>query len=113
METIGRGLSGKFLKKMLDRKSMTNNPSTEKKIKAKISSHKSALSREKKIYGSINDIELGAPPSVWKEFERNGIFSISEIRKSKGAIVNSFNSLVCRVAELGYRNNRYNLLFRG
>lgn len=34
---------------------MTNNPSTEKKIKAKISSHKSALSREKKIYGSIND----------------------------------------------------------
>ena len=34
---------------------MTNNPSTEKKIKAKISSYKSGMSRDKKIYGSIND----------------------------------------------------------
>jgi hypothetical protein len=57
--------------------------------------------------------ELFALPSVWKEYERKGKFSISEIRKSKGVLVNSFQSLVCGVAELGYRNHRYNLLFRG
>jgi len=34
---------------------MTNNPNAEKKIKTKISSYKSGMSREKKIYGSIND----------------------------------------------------------
>lgn len=34
---------------------MTNNLNTEKKIKTKISSHKSSLNREKKTYGSIND----------------------------------------------------------
>lgn len=57
--------------------------------------------------------EFGAPPSVLKEFEKKGLFSISEIRKSKGALVNSFNSLVFRIAELGYNNHRHNLLFRG
>jgi len=34
---------------------MTNNPNEEKKLKTKISSYKSALTREKKTYGSIND----------------------------------------------------------
>ncbi len=34
---------------------MTNNSSTEKRIRTKISSYKSGMSRDKKIYGSIND----------------------------------------------------------
>ncbi len=34
---------------------MTNNPNAEKKIKTRISSYKSGMSREKKIYGSISD----------------------------------------------------------
>ena len=34
---------------------MINFPDTEKKLKSRISSYKSALNKEKKIYGSIND----------------------------------------------------------
>jgi hypothetical protein len=56
---------------------------------------------------------FGKPQSQWKEFERKGFFSISEIRKSKGTKVNSFASLACLIAEIGYHNHRYNLLFRG
>lgn len=57
--------------------------------------------------------EFGTLPNELKEFERKGLFSISEIRKSKGVLVNSFNALVYRIAELGYKNHHYNLLFRG
>ena len=56
---------------------------------------------------------FGKPKRHWKEFERKGPFSISEIRKSKGTKVNSFASLAGMIAEIGYHNHRYNLLFRG
>ena len=42
-----------------------------------------------------------------------GFFSISEIRKSMGFKVTSFSELATLVAELGYKNHHYNLLFRG
>lgn len=48
-----------------------------------------------------------------KEWERAGFFSVAEIRKSKGSIVTSYSDLANRVAMLGYRNHKYNLLFRG
>ena len=39
--------------------------------------------------------------------------SIAEVRRSNGYPVKSFNDLVRLVAELGYRNKSFNLLFRG
>jgi len=56
---------------------------------------------------------FGKPISHMKEFERKGLFSISEIRKSKGRKVLCFADLASLIAELGYQNHQYNLLFRG
>jgi hypothetical protein len=58
-------------------------------------------------------LKFGQPKSHWREFERKGLFSISEIRKSKGVKVNSFASLAGMIAEIGYHNHQFNLLFRG
>lgn len=58
-------------------------------------------------------VAFGRPATHVREFERKGFFSISEIRKSKGSRITSFTSLVLAIAELGYHNHGYNLLFRG
>ncbi len=53
-----------------------------------------------------------SPGSV---IERNlkGVRSITAIRKNEGYIVRSFKELGYLVAELGYNNHMFNLLFRG
>lgn len=56
---------------------------------------------------------FGKPISHIKEFNRKGIFSISEIRKSKGFKVKRFAELASLIAVQGYRNHQYSLLFRG
>lgn len=61
----------------------------------------------------LSPLAFGRPKSHMKEFDRKGLFSISEIRKSKGFRVNCFVDLASLVAVLGYRNHQYNLLFRG
>jgi len=45
--------------------------------------------------------------------ERPEWCSVPKVRASGGYTVRSFRALVSLVAELGYRNRRYNLLFRG
>jgi hypothetical protein len=58
-------------------------------------------------------VKFGKPIRLLKESERTGYFSISEIRKSKGTKADSFSFLARMIAEIGYHNHKYNLLFRG
>lgn len=63
--------------------------------------------------GEMIQLAFGKPQKQLKNREKSGYFSVTEIRKSKGYKVSYFDELISLVAELGYRNHRYNLLFRG
>lgn len=69
------------------------------------------------IFSHVRTVELDHParrgtPSE-RISERSEWTTVTQVRRSLGYRVKTFETLVSLVAEVGYRNRRYNLLFRG
>lgn len=65
------------------------------------------------IRESIKASSFHENPGSMVEVPQKGFRSVTAIRKNEGYVVQSFKKLGNHVAELGYQNHMFNLLFRG